>query len=476
METGGKTDAIPENPALPAVCQPECVTHTGNLTLCLLVKNNEPEIKKRLSKLIRVFSNCVAVDTGSTDQTVSLLKNLGVQVLSFSFNDDFSEARNVYLNNIVRTKWVLTLDSDEFIDAAELNKLIHYLETVPESVWGLSLTIAIYRQPENFGEFDYFYPANDSRLDPSQNGATLSKRLICFRSHEKIRYRGIIHESVHKSILEQGKEIAEADILIHNYGFPESGENNKALKYMELLKKQVRLTPQEAKPFYELGLSHRFFRELDEAEDCFKKAVSLKKNFYLAWFYLGLILQEKKQYEEALQCFNCALADPPLQGKSLYQMGILCQTLKKDEEALKFFQLSLNHVKAKGFVIWQIIRFMEKKGDYINGLKWFDQLEKETPRDRPYLYYRAVFYAGAGLLEEAVLFFQKTFELDPAHIPSLYNYAVIQLRRNQIKESLEAVQKILHLDPDHQDAKQLLLEIRRSLTGSAPLPPGNPQR
>ncbi len=88
-----------------------------NITLYAIAKNEEKNIEKFI-KNSKKFSHTVVVDTGSTDDTVKLLQDAGIEVYQHSQTRedfDFSVARNTALS-YVKTDWAFSLDFNEDVD------------------------------------------------------------------------------------------------------------------------------------------------------------------------------------------------------------------------------------------------------------------------------------------------------------------------------------------------------------------------
>jgi len=87
-----------------------------NVTLYAIAKNEEKNIKKFIENS-KQFSNTVVVDTGSTDNTVQILRDAGIQVYEhpqIKEEFDFAKARNQALS-YVTTDWAFSLDFNETI-------------------------------------------------------------------------------------------------------------------------------------------------------------------------------------------------------------------------------------------------------------------------------------------------------------------------------------------------------------------------
>ncbi|ORE91088.1 family 2 glycosyl transferase [Stappia sp. 22II-S9-Z10] len=84
------------------------------VSVLLLTFNEAANLPTVLAQLIS-FDDIVAVDSGSTDDTLDLLARHGVRVLNRPF-DDFARQRNFGLDEgALRHEWVLHLDADEVL-------------------------------------------------------------------------------------------------------------------------------------------------------------------------------------------------------------------------------------------------------------------------------------------------------------------------------------------------------------------------
>lgn len=88
-----------------------------NITLYAIVKNEEKNIERFIENSKKFF-HTVVVDTGSTDKTVELLRQAGIEVYEHPQTReefDFATARNTALF-YVKTDWAFSLDFNEDLD------------------------------------------------------------------------------------------------------------------------------------------------------------------------------------------------------------------------------------------------------------------------------------------------------------------------------------------------------------------------
>ena len=64
------------------------------ISLCMIVKNEERVLKRCLDSVRDLVDEIIIVDTGSTDATKRIAAGYTDKIYDFTWNDDFSAARN----------------------------------------------------------------------------------------------------------------------------------------------------------------------------------------------------------------------------------------------------------------------------------------------------------------------------------------------------------------------------------------------
>lgn len=84
---------------------------TPSLSLCMIVKNEALHLEDCLESAADLVQEILIGDTGSTDDTPQIAKQLGAQVFEISWMNDFAAARNAVLAH-ASADWVMILDAD----------------------------------------------------------------------------------------------------------------------------------------------------------------------------------------------------------------------------------------------------------------------------------------------------------------------------------------------------------------------------
>ncbi len=157
-----------------------------DISLCMIMKNEEKNLAKCLDAVKDCGFELVLVDTGSTDETVSIAKRYTQTVHHFDWIGDFSAARN-YSVSLAKNDWVLVLDCDETVTKIDCERLLKIME-LPEQCVGLITR----RNHYDNGGTDTVYTDEVER----------------FFNRRATHYEGIIHEQVKP---------------VRKYGIPECG-------------------------------------------------------------------------------------------------------------------------------------------------------------------------------------------------------------------------------------------------------------
>ncbi len=98
--------------------------HQSKVSLLILCRDEENYIERALKSVRDIVDEIVAVDTGSEDKTLEILKENGVKIVHHIWKNDFSEARNTGLLHATGD-YVFCMDADEYLeDKARLSFLV----------------------------------------------------------------------------------------------------------------------------------------------------------------------------------------------------------------------------------------------------------------------------------------------------------------------------------------------------------------
>ncbi len=222
------------------------------LSICMIAKNEEQNLRRALASVAPLSAELIVVDTGSTDQTVSVAKEHGARVFESPWVDDFAHARNVSLEKATGT-WLLLLDADEVVTP-------EFCERVTETL--AAATAGGVRVPV---------------LNVNAEGQLLQRtwgtRLV--RNGCGYLYEGRVHEDIELPILKLGGTLGRADLPIvhHGYTAAESRRKGRSERNMKLLRAEHEAHPLEPRHWHYLGLELAIEGHIAEASEWFERVI-----------------------------------------------------------------------------------------------------------------------------------------------------------------------------------------------------------
>jgi glycosyltransferase involved in cell wall biosynthesis len=238
----------------------------GTLSACLIVRNEENTLERCLKSLYGEVDEIVVVDTGSTDSTINIAKKFNAKIVKFEWNDNFSEARNISLNN-TECDWIIFLDADEELVNSESKKLKTILNKSRFDAYNIRIVNLL---------------GNIS----TKNETSIGKSIRIFRNKPNYRFSGAIHEQIMNSLLTDNAKISDLDAYqIKHYGYLKENRINKKKfeRNVSLLQKEINRCPKDSFHLFNMGMEYYASENYKEAIKYFKRSYensNSKKNFY----------------------------------------------------------------------------------------------------------------------------------------------------------------------------------------------------
>lgn len=218
------------------------------ISLCMIVRNEASNLADCLQPVAHLFDELVIVDTGSTDATKDIARRFTDQVFDFPWCDDFSAARNESIRRATGD-WIFWLDADDRVrpeQVARLQELFARLDHTPRVF--LMNTIL---QPAH---------ANKDRF--------LVSHARLFRRHERLRWKGRVHEQLRPEPITLGYEWVFTDVEIDHIGYQDRVHaDRKGRRKLRLLRMDYALDPDDPSTLLHLAMSLGGVGALREARD-----------------------------------------------------------------------------------------------------------------------------------------------------------------------------------------------------------------
>ena len=215
------------------------------------ISKNEEKFVQRWVNSMKEADEIYVLDTGSTDNTVNLLKEMGVNVTTKIINPwRFDVARNASLDLVPKdTDICVCTDLDEVFESGWRCKL--------ESIWNENVTRCAYNY--------------NWSLDENENPIV---NFYIEKIHNRFDYEWThpVHEVL--SYIGNKQEIRKVtdDITVNHY--PDDTKSRSS--YLSLLELSVKEKPDDDRNVHYLGREYMYYRKWNEAIDTLIRHLSLK--------------------------------------------------------------------------------------------------------------------------------------------------------------------------------------------------------
>ena len=316
------------------------------LSVCMIVKNEENCVERSLQSIQALADEIVIVDTGSTDETLAICRRFTDKIFHFSWNDDFSAARNFALSNAT-SDWILFLDADEVIAEEDQQKIKKMIQASSSENTALAYFLHQKEYTNDTTLTGFYYCTKEDVYNKAFLGFVVVENAIrLFRRDKDISFSWRIHESVAPSLEQRGVVPLDSGIFIHHYKQEKGKEahQQKMLRYLAIGEQQVQETPHLAKPYYEVGLIYYALGRYADAIAVFQKVISLRSDEHRAYYKLGRCFVKIGRFIDAQQAFEKYLTLDSQNSDVYGELGLLAikQGNVRDAELLLRKAVELN--------------------------------------------------------------------------------------------------------------------------------------
>lgn len=294
----------------------------------MIVRNEAKYLSECLESVNDIVDQIVVVDTGSTDESVEIAKKYGAEIYSFTWVDDFAQARNYSIRQ-ARCEWILWIDADERLTQTSVKEIRSLLRKTDKPV--------IYR----------VHIQNRMRSGSYQY-KSIAHRL--FTNHKGIEFSGRIHEQVSPSAKAVGAEECDSGIIIDHlgYGLSEAEMLRKFKRNGRLLEQLVLNEPNNAYAHYTLAQNYGLQEKNTAAIKHYRIALDLQQldSSMTASLLnsLGDIYRLKQDWSKARDCAGQSVRMYPYQVAGHYLLYRIAAATDNQTEAIKYLEeLSKNN-------------------------------------------------------------------------------------------------------------------------------------
>ena len=291
-----------------------------SISLCMIVKNEQNNIARCLSSGREAVHEMIVVDTGSTDRTADIATVFGARVYNFTWNGNFSDARNRGIEQATGS-WLLALDADEALSERDYPTIAETVRVSGDKPCAWSVLTRNYTERIN----SQGWSANDGAYPDKEaaDGWHPSWKVRLFPNRPEIRFSGNVHEMVETSLRQSGFEIRKASFVVHHYGELAEGVKalDKQLRYFETGMKKLEQNQDDLAAIAELAVQAGELEQFEQAISLWDRILARVPDIVEALFNKGYCLIGLKRYDEAMVVSRRALELDPDHKEAAFNYG-----------------------------------------------------------------------------------------------------------------------------------------------------------
>ncbi len=274
-----------------------------SIELQMIVRDESANLARCLGSVRDAVDRIVIGDTGSKDDTVSVARSYGAEIVSVSWENDFAAARNAVLR-CSQCDWILVLDADEMLDASGAAELVKAVQQPGPAAYDITRWNYVLQTNSRSGEQGAL-PNTGVLPEASQYPAyVISVNTRLFRRHPEVYFERPVHETVVYRLQELRLPIAGAPFVIHHFGQAEDAKARRDKKnelYYQIGLQHLERNPEDAKTCLELGLVKlEYFKDPEAALSFFLRALKINPRDGSALTFAAICLIRMQKYVEAI--------------------------------------------------------------------------------------------------------------------------------------------------------------------------------
>ncbi len=294
---------------------------TEKIVATILSGNNEGIVADAVRSVIDWVDEILLIDTGITDGTVGLVKELAGEKFrqtQFIWCNDFALARNTALEKAAArgATWALTIDTDE------------------------RLVVDGFRMPDELRSLLAGEQQVLAWLVADRNGGYAKERLI--RVPTKLQWKGRTHETLIGASTRQRKVLS--GVRFYEIAKTPEAFRRKLERDLVILQEETCEKPDNARWWYYLGQTLDGLQRRREAADAYRHCATLNgwaEEAAWACYQAAKCLCDLKEFRQAIETCAFGLARQPGSPELAWLAGFCCFQMGEHRNAIHWEQMAI---------------------------------------------------------------------------------------------------------------------------------------
>lgn len=367
------------------------------VSFCCIFKNEERNLPRWIEHAKKIANRegdeIIAVDTGSTDKSVEILKEAGIEPYSFEWVDDFSKAKNFALSK-AKGDWIIFLDCDEYFDDAS-TPLVR--PTIDE---------------QDADETTKIIESFIVNINEDDDNSVISKFIHwrIYRNIDDLKYVNAVHEALNYTgpgII----NVLRSKLVIMHTGYSTGINRLKGQRNLELLEKEIAQNKTDEISTQQAYYMANTYAQLGDWEKMFYytkiaiKGTDQALGFMTVRMYRNLLQEEANKegggdFNKKLDILNRGLLRAPdhpdfltdkmillFPKKYFYEIEHLCFKILEKADDPEINNKYETNILSKLHMIYNMLSNVKfHKGEIVESRRYAILAIKEKPQDRELLF------------------------------------------------------------------------------------------
>lgn len=181
------------------------------VSLCMIVKNEEKVLARCLDSVGDAMDEIIIVDTGSSDRTKEIAARYTDHIFDFTWNDDFSAARNFSFSKASQD-FIMWLDADDIFTEEDRRALLRLKKELPDNADVVMMRYNTAFDEEGKPVFSYYRERMIRRTIPHEWKGRVHEVIVCSGRTYYADSPAVTHRSVKTSYSDRNLRIYEKQI------------------------------------------------------------------------------------------------------------------------------------------------------------------------------------------------------------------------------------------------------------------------
>jgi tetratricopeptide (TPR) repeat protein len=231
----------------------------------------------------------------------------------------------------------------------------------------------------------------------------------------------------------------------------------------EMLRQSLKLNPQHAPTWYNLGVLLNQTGRKAEAESAYREAVKADPQYAPAWNNLGMLLNDLGRKAEAESAWREAVKADPQHAPAWSNLGVLLNQTGRKAEAESAFRTAAKADPQHAQSWYNLGVLLNQRGRKAEAENAYKEAVEADPQYAPAWFNLGNLLKKLGRKAEAESAWREAVKADPQDVNAWYSLGALYRQQKRSLEAVEALEQAVSLEPENAVAHAGLAAVYREL-------------